>query len=242
MKIPIAIVPLAMLASYATAADAEIRPGETAIAFVSESGDTVDAFEGHLFVPENRNDTDSREITLKYVRFPATGDTPGAPIIYLSGGPGGSGIQAAKYQRFPLFMAMREFGDVIAFDQRGTGASNDTEYCRSSQFDPEDTFLSDEDLLDRQILALNECMDFWKNAGVDPTGYNTLENVADLDALREHLGADRISLWVISYGSHLAFAALKEIDDRIDRVVIASAEGLDKPSNCQHERMHISSG
>jgi pimeloyl-ACP methyl ester carboxylesterase len=55
-----------------------------------------------------------------------------------------------------------------------------------------------------------------------------LENVADLEALRQHLGAEKVSLWGISYGSHLALAALKQMEDRIDRIVIASAEGLDQ--------------
>ena len=203
-------------------------PNESPMEFLAQNDQVTDAVRGYLMVPENRRSENSRMIRLEYVRFPATAETAGPPIIYLAGGPGGSGIETAKGRRFPLFMAMREFGDVIAFDQRGTGASNDTEFCRSSQFDPADTFLSDEDPLDRQMLALTECMSFWKDAGVDPSGYNTLENVADLDALREHLGADLVSLWGISYGSHLTFAALKEMDDRIDRVVIASAEGLDQ--------------
>ena len=125
MKIRSIFLPVAVLVSYAALANAQTRPGETAIVFESEAGDTVDAFEGSLTVPENHSVPDSRDITLKYVRFPATGNASGAPIVYLSGGPGGSGIQTAKHRRFPLFMVMREFGDVIALDQRGTGASND---------------------------------------------------------------------------------------------------------------------
>ncbi|MEM1087195.1 MAG: alpha/beta hydrolase [Pseudomonadota bacterium] len=228
MKIPTAIVPLAMWASYAPAADAEIRPGETAIAFVSEAGDTIDAFEGHLSVPENRNDMDSREITLKYVRFPATGDTPGAPIIYLSGGPGGSGIQAAKYQRFPLFMAMREFGDVIALDQRGTGASNDLPNCTSSQHVSVTEPTSDSEFFALERAAFAECLDYWKSENIDVRGYTTTQSVADLDALRAHLGAEKVDLWGISYGSHLSLAALQQIDDRIGRVVITAIEGLNQ--------------
>ena len=50
----------------------------------------------------------------------------------------------------------------------------------------------------------------------------------DISDLRRHLGADRVSLWGISYGSHLALAALKYIPDEIDRAIIASAEGLDQ--------------
>src|SRR5690606_25292645 len=96
---------------------------EKAIEFHSAAGETVAAFRGSLLVPENRSNPDSRLITLAYVRFPSTSPEPGAPIVYLAGGPGGSGIGTAAGSRFPLFVALREVADVIAFDQRGTGQS-----------------------------------------------------------------------------------------------------------------------
>jgi pimeloyl-ACP methyl ester carboxylesterase len=201
---------------------------ETAMMFEARSGATAEAFEGQFTVPENRANPDSRMLTLKYVRFPSTSDTPGAPIIYLSGGPGGSGIGTATGERFDLFMAMREFGDVIALDQRGTGASNDMETCKSSYVDSDTAFVSDRAYIDMEKAALAECYAIWDAAGIDIAGYNTVQNAADLDDLRKHLGAKKLSLWGISYGSHLTFAALKQMDDRIDRVVIASGEGLDQ--------------
>ena len=70
-------------------------------------------------------------LTLRYIRFPATGTTDAATIVYLAGGPGGSGIGMARGSHFLLFMAMREFGDVIALDQPGTGSSNDLAECSS---------------------------------------------------------------------------------------------------------------
>src|SRR3546814_9160153 len=50
-------------------------------------------------------------------------DVCSSDLVYLAGGPGGSGISAAEGPRFELFMALREVADVIALDQRGTGAS-----------------------------------------------------------------------------------------------------------------------
>lgn len=199
---------------------------ETPIVFEAKSGQTAPAFEGTFNVPENRADPNSRTLTLHYVRFPAIGDKKGAPIIYLAGGPGGSGIQTAKYRRLPLFLAMREFGDVIALDQRGTGASNDTPGCTSSQIIDASRDVSDAEFLKMYQTGLKECLDFWAQENIDVRGYTTPENVADLEALRIHLGADKLSLWGISYGSHMALAAIKQMGDHIDRVVIASAEGL----------------
>ncbi len=228
--IPICLFAPLLACACATAVEAEPENMvvESAIKFTANSGEEIDAFEGAISVPENRAAAQSRDIKLGYVRFPSTSDDPGAPIIYLAGGPGGSGIQTAKGRRFPLFMAMREFGDVIALDQRGVGVSDDTQPCRSSVLIPatEATTDAERNALYRQ--SADECAGIWRSQGVDPAGYTTAQSVDDLEALRIALGAEKITLWGISYGSHLTFAALARMDDRIDRVVIASAEGLDQ--------------
>ncbi|TQV85759.1 alpha/beta hydrolase [Exilibacterium tricleocarpae] len=204
----------------------KLLAGETEYIFTAASGESVAALRGAIAVPERRDNPHSRMIPLTYVRFPATGKRPGAPIVYLSGGPGGSGIATARRNRFPLFMAMREFGDVIALDQRGTGASNVLPACRSSRVIPVDRPLSDRRYIGLHRDALRECLVFWEDHDIDLKGYNTLESVSDLDALRRHLGARKLTLWGISYGSHLALAALKQMDTSLERVILASAEGL----------------
>ncbi|WP_323763176.1 alpha/beta fold hydrolase [Maricaulis sp.] len=218
----------ALLASVPAAGLAAQPTHETGIVFTAQSGETADAFRGEFQVPENRADPDSRMITISYVRFPATGDTSGPPIVYLAGGPGGSGSGTAQGRRFPLFMAMRQHGDVIAFDQRGTGQSQRPPRCISRQASDDSVRVTDADLVASQRAALHECLAFWQGEGVDVLGYTTRESVADLSDLRAYLGAEQMSLWGISYGSHLALAALNDIPEQIDRVIIASAEGLDQ--------------
>ncbi|MEF9978894.1 MAG: alpha/beta hydrolase [Thermomonas sp.] len=211
-------------APFSTSASTADEP----FVFKSAGGQTTDAIRGSFQVPENRADPNSRMLTLRYVRFPGTGATPGSPIVYLSGGPGGSGIETAKRERFPLFMAMRQFGDVIALDQRGTGASDDNPVCEPKSAPSDSRQMTDADYAAAYRAAALECAAFWKAKGVDLRGYTTVESARDLDALRRHLGADKISLWGISYGTHLSLAAIKLMDDRLDRVVMASAEGLDQ--------------
>src|SRR4051812_12553132 len=97
----------------ATLHAAKIRP----YVFTNSKGEKVDAELGTFLVPENRSDPDSAKIELAFVRFKSTSKNPGNPIVYLAGGPGGSGVGTAKGSRFPLFMAMREVADVIAYDQ-----------------------------------------------------------------------------------------------------------------------------
>jgi pimeloyl-ACP methyl ester carboxylesterase len=222
------VVPATRQAGRASDIAIQKPANETPIVFESRSGEQIDAFEGEFTVPENRADPKSRMITLRYVRFPATSDQYNVPTVYLAGGPGGSGIRTAKGRRFPLFMAMREFGDVIAFDQRGTGASNDLPDCDSSKTIKHSTAISDQEYDQLYQAAFAECLTFWKREGVDIHGYNTRENAADLDSLRRHLGTEKINLWGISYGSHLALAALKKHDQHINRVVMTAIEGLEQ--------------
>lgn len=204
------------------------QPSEEAFVFEEKGGEKVDAFRGRIMVPENRANPKSRMIPVTYVRFAATGEQKGPPIVYLAGGPGGSGIGTAKYRRFDMFMALRAYGDVIALDQRGTGASNILPECVSSKVVPPTEAISDAAYIALNRAAFEECLAFWKSEGVDVAGYNTVENARDIDALRQALGAEKVVLWGTSYGSHLAFAAMKEMGDHIDRVVVSSAEGLDQ--------------
>src|SRR5690606_26025154 len=72
------------------------------------------------------------------------------------------------------------------------------------------------------------CADQWRDSGIDLQAYNTRESVEDLEALRKALGAEKIDLWGISYGTHLALAMAKKYPHSVGRMVLASTEGLDE--------------
>ena len=194
--------------------------------FAGWRGAETDAERGFFEVPEDRRDPGSRRISLSYVRFPSTAARPGPPIVYLAGGPGGTATGTATGPRFPIFMALREVADVIAFDQRGTGLSNHIPARPPS--------LAPLPALTRDSLTRHFRDEFqtawadWTRAGVAMRGYNTAESADDIDALRRHLGAEKIDLWGISYGTHLALSVLKRHGDRIGRVALASLEGQDQ--------------
>jgi pimeloyl-ACP methyl ester carboxylesterase len=191
-------------------------------------GQSIASEKGEFWVKENRSDPHSRRIKLSFVRFASTNPAKGAPIVYLAGGPGGSGVGTARGPRFPIFMALREVTDVIAFDQRGTGGSNDIPKCETTQAFPLDQPLTPESSAAMLNKAAGECRRFWKRSGIDIAGYTTEESAADLEDLRKLLGASKLKLWGISYGSHLALATLKRYPSSIERAVLAGLEGLDE--------------
>jgi len=206
--------------------------------FENDKKEKVDAEFGTLLVPENRSNPESNLIELAFVRFKSTSKNPGPPIVYLAGGPGGSGIYTAKGSRFPLFMALREIGDVIAFDQRGTGFSKPNLGCYERLALPLDVPPTREAAIKELRENSEGCMSYWRDIQrVDLTGYNTNENADDLEDLRKALGVNQISLWSISYGTHLAFATMRRHPTSIHRAILAGTEGPDHtyklPSNIQ---------
>ncbi len=221
------------------AGDLNIRPG----VFEAVSGAKVDAEFGELNVLENRQMVDSRLIQLAFVRFKSTSKNPSSPIVYLAGGPGGSGIAAARGTRFPLFMAMREVADVIALDQRGVGLSKPNLVCKERVSFAPDKPQSRAELLELYRKQSSACAETFKQQGIDLTGYNTNESADDLEDLRKAIGAQKISLWGISYGTHLSLATIKRHERSIDRAILAGTEGpahtIKLPSNIQKHLEYI---
>jgi pimeloyl-ACP methyl ester carboxylesterase len=240
------LVLTAIFLSSLAAGVAQQKAGEltvTAGVFESATGQKVDVEFGELPVPENRRRTDSRLIQLAFVRFKSTSKTPGSPIVYLAGGPGGSGIAAARGTRFPLFMAMREVADVIALDQRGVGLSKPNLNCKERVSFAPDKPQSRAALIEIYRIASRACAESFKQQGVDLNGYNTNESADDLEDLRKAIGASRINLWAISYGTHLSLATIRRHEKSIDHVILAGVEGpahtLKLPSNIQKHLEHI---
>jgi pimeloyl-ACP methyl ester carboxylesterase len=215
-----------MLPMHATGADTSLEFAP--YAFETERHGTIDAQVAFLDVPRRRDEPDGPRMQLRVVRLPATaGDGKATPVVYLAGGPGGSGVGTARGPRWPVFEQVRRETDVLLFDQRGTGLSKPPPPCPHIQrFD-------DAKPLDREaaLAALSHtaarCIAHWREEGVDLAAYTTAESAADLEDLRRALGVPQISLWGMSYGTHLALASLRLHGAGVERVVLIGVEGLD---------------
>src|SRR6266498_5308659 len=147
--------------------------------FESAGKQKVQAELGRLLVPEKHSNPSGKQIELALVRLKSTSTDPGPPIVYLAGGPGGSGIALARGPRFPVFQSLRDAGDVIALDQRGTGLSQPNLECTHPLDFPLDHPGEPGPLLEKYVTAVRACADFWRGQGVDVSAYNTEENADD---------------------------------------------------------------
>lgn len=175
---------------------------------------------GFISVPENRENADSRMIRLHFVKIAATGeeeDHREDPVIYLTGGPG---VGVDGYVERLREHAILDQRDLYILEQRGIGASGD--FCPHYGL-TQRALVHAEDIEEAQRNAADvtgNCFAQAAAAGVDLSGYNTVENARDVKALREALGFEQWNVWGISYGSHLGQMLVLQDPEGISALVI----------------------
>lgn len=174
---------------------------------------------GTLDVPEDRRHPEGRHLSIFVARLPANTLSPKPdPVVLLAGGPGQS---ASTLGPFALQLtAIRRTRDILLIDQRGTGRSSP---LACPAFAPDEHAEFDTDPVPKALLCA------WQLAqkGVDAAQYTTSAWVADLDAVREALGYDRLNLWGGSYGTRVAQEYVRRHPEHVRSVVL---DGVAPPS------------
>ena len=162
------------------------------------SGDSIEAQCATFAVPEDRSQPNGRKVDLNIAWLPATSESEQAqdPVFFLAGGPGQAAVESYP-QLDPVFSEVRKHRDFILVDQRGTGKSN---LLTCKMDDADDT--STPDMAAAQAVA-SKCV-AELSAKADLRHYTTSDAVADLDAVREAIGAAQINLVGVSYGTRVA--------------------------------------
>ena len=112
---------LGLLAGTAQANGITLTPS----AVTAPTGEEVAYDAGILTVPENRAAPKSALIRIGFARVRATTPRPGPAIVFLSGGPGTSYLDAftattpTARSRLRLFRNLATAGDVVVLEQRG---------------------------------------------------------------------------------------------------------------------------
>jgi len=190
-------------------------------------GEPVQAQRAMVTVPERHGVEGGRTITLPVVRIPSRAKEPKAPVVYLAGGPGGSGYATALTPRFVLFRALTKVADVIIYDQRGTGRARPKLTCRARLELPLDRPGDERTVLDALAEHCRQCAQKLRAADHDLETYTTAQSAHDLERLRVALGTDKLTLWGTSYGTHLALAYTRLYPTRVERLVLVGVEGPD---------------
>ena len=188
---------------------------------------TVAAKIGRFEVRENRASGSTRSIELAFVRIPATADRPGAPILWLSGGPGAAATADLQTPALELFLELRRLADVIVLDQRGTGLSLPRLDCPGTIRLPLEVATDRQHALEALERAARACAAKWRAEGVDLSAYNVRESAEDIEDLRKALGAPKLRLLAGSWGTHLALAAIRAHGGTIERAALLGVVGPD---------------
>ncbi len=186
---------------------------------------------GYVTVPENHAQPDGNQIRLAVAVLRTDNPNPQSDaVIYLDGGPGGETLVnygPVLVDYFGEFTAAR---DVVIFDQRGTGFSTPSLDCPEIQADVLEYL--DDKLPDDKRNALSSkaafaCRDrILSESSLSLANFNTIQNAADVDAIRQALGYDQFNLYGISYGTRLALTVMRDYPDSVRTAIIDSAVPL----------------
>ncbi|WP_239103316.1 alpha/beta hydrolase [Microbispora corallina] len=183
-----------------------------------------------LRVPLDYAEPEGRQITLSLNRVRGTAsqrdDHLGALLVN-PGGPGGSGLDLAKYVAAMLPSEVAARYDVIGFAPRGVGPSEPAISC----VDPARFYAPPRPdavpkTVDDEAALVSRARQYAEGCGSRWSWflpYLTTENSArDMDAIRAALGEDKISYLGYSYGTYLGAVYATLFPQRVRRLVLDS--------------------
>jgi pimeloyl-ACP methyl ester carboxylesterase len=144
--------------------------------------------------------------------FPRTGKI----LFALTGGPGQQGIDFATPSALSLSPALSQYR-LVVLDQRGTGRS-DVLRCPS---------LQSSRALD--VVAPDKLAACAGSIGPRRQFYTSADTVLDLESIRRALGATKVALMGISYGTHVALQYARAFPQNVDRLMLDSIVGPNGP-------------
>ena len=146
-------------------------------------------------------------------------DAPRGVLVALTGGPGQGGVAFVPRSRTRMRALLHDYR-LVMLDQRGTGAL--ALRCPALQ-----RAMGTSDLTVPPRGSVEACA---RALGPQRRFYSTADTVADLEALRVALGADKLTLDGVSYGTFVAERYAIAHPDRVAKLVLDSvvpAAGLD---------------
>jgi len=199
------------------------NPSDCSFLYFLEPSDQVLC--GTLEVPENHNQAGNKKIDISYVVLKATNGDSDYPLIYLSGGPGGSTLSEGRIN-FWMQNPIRNERDIILLDQRGIGHSSALPNIHEELYS---IFAKDAEIEKEQKL-MNELISNYKRKckaeDIELEHYNSFQNAHDIGLLMEELNYDKYNLYGTSYGTRLARIVQEFYPQKLNAVVLNSPNPL----------------
>ncbi|SMX38719.1 alpha/beta hydrolase [Maliponia aquimaris] len=185
---------------------------------------------GYVVVPAARNadGTPNGTATVHVAVLVLRPDTPSDqdPLFLTHGGPGGSIMPVglgAQYRDDPWLTRLGATRDIVLIDQRGSGASRPLLDCDAygrARIAGARAGLDAATQADLVAVALAGCADALKAAGHDAADFNSAEIAADMDAVRQALGYDRMHFYGQSSGTFVAQNLMRDFPASLRSVIL----------------------
>jgi pimeloyl-ACP methyl ester carboxylesterase len=175
---------------------------------------------GYLVVPENRRKKNARLIKLPFIVVKSKNPNKRQdPVLFTGGGPGGSSLGASAGLTKSPFIENR---DCIILEQRGTRFA--LPYLRTFELDNslKEATRRNLDRDSMTIVGVKNYKAALEKRGIDLSGYNTDETVADIHDLLVALKIDSVNLFGVSYSGGLMTAVLQKDPSRIRSLILDS--------------------
>jgi pimeloyl-ACP methyl ester carboxylesterase len=168
-----------------------------------------------LGVPLDRGGAIAGTVQLNVERLQATaGTSAGTAVLALAGGPGQAAIPLAQAMARAMAPALG-MRDLIVFDQRGTGTSGPLR-CSA---------LEGAEALATIGQAFERCA---QQIGARRGSYTTQESVADIEAIRQAAGYQKLVLFGVSYGTKVALEYAERYPSSVEALVLDSVVPSDR--------------
>ena len=188
-----------------------------------------------MVVPESRSGDSSREVKLGVTRINSGKGTAGSPLFMLAGGPGQTQISPGFFSMFQaeLLGGILDKRDIVIIEQRGTEHTAPFLNCPevlSAPWAAHEKGLTGDDAAGFETGVLVKCIEQFKAQGINFDAYNSVENAADVNAVREALGYAKVIYYGASYGSQLGQHVMRDFPEILEAVVLDGAEALSRKS------------
>ncbi len=187
---------------------------------------------GTVAVPDRRDRPATRAFRLPVVVLLSTARQPAPdPVLFLEGGPGaspfggGEAVEERMEVWWELSAPFRRTRNVVLFDPRGVGRAEPDTDCPELDVlgaSPRPRPVSRERRAALERAAVIACVERFKAGGLDGALFSSPAAADDAMDVATALGAPRVNLFAVSYGTRVALEALRRHGARVRTAVLDS--------------------